>query len=363
MDKFRNLIDYIEWRGDLTFEQAPFNELDNMIFSMLSYIDFKDIVHDSSFGIQDSISMADAMKVLREMPENRHYLGVIITNKIIDMAYMIAETERYSNVRLCCFENTVSEKFNMQFAAVTFLLPDGTVFISFRGTDDTLVGWREDFYLMFESPVPSQIRATEYLEFIASTFGGGIRMGGHSKGGNLAIWAAVNCSSMTRNRLLCIYNNDGPGFGIDFYSTPEFSEIAKRFVKIIPDSSVVGLMLEENTNFNIVKSNEKKLYQHDPFSWEVKGCSFVRTEKISEYGKKRDNIFRKWLASMSPDERRLFTDTVFEVLASTNAKTLTDINSARMKSAAAAAHSMRTLDKDTRKKLFAFIRRFIAPPK
>ena len=298
---------------------------------------------------------------MTQLPDERRYLGAIIPKDVIVLAETAAASERFADVKLCCFQNTVSEEYYMQFAALTFILPDNSIFVSYRGTDDSLIGWKEDFHMMFESPVPSQIKAVEYLKDVAGRLPGDIRIGGHSKGGNLSIWASVNCDGDVRKRIRNVYCNDGPGFNIDFYSQKHYSEISDRIVKLVPESSAVGIMFEDNGDYEIIRSREKNFYQHDPFSWEVKKNSFVRSPERSSFGKKTDDILKRWLSSMSIEERRFFTDTVFDIIFSTNAKTLTDLNSARMKSAAIAAHTMRNMDKETRKKLLQFLRRFIMP--
>lgn len=363
MKKINNLIDYIEWRGDLPFTKEPFNELDNLLFSVFSYIDYSGIVggvHGVTDIFEKAVKFSDAMNKIENFYPERKYLGAIITGKIIDVAFTAAKAKRFSDVYISCYENIVDEKANMQFSATVFILPDESVFISYRGTDDTLVGWKEDFYMTFESPVPSQVKASEYLETVASLTHFPIRLGGHSKGGNLAIWSAVKSSDAVKKRIINAYNNDGPGFPHDFYESDECRSISDRLVKIIPDSSVVGLMLEESDYYKVVKSSEKSIYQHDPFSWETKVNCFVPADGISEFSKKSDLVLKKWLASLSNEERREFIDIVFNALGSGNAKTLTDLNSSRMKSAASVAHSMRELDKESRKNLIAVLRRLIS---
>lgn len=363
MKKANNLLDYIRWRGDLSFTVVPLNDIDNVILSILSYIDYSDISARRE-NIKDicekAVPFSETMDLIKDVYPERKYLGAILPDEIIEIAFAAAKSERFSSMRLNCYENIIDESLNIQFSATTFILPDETIFISYRGTDDTLVGWKEDFYMAFESPVPSQIKALEYLIDIASKTKLPLRLGGHSKGGNLAVWSAVKSPDNIKERIIKAYSNDGPGFPHEFYETEECIKISDRLVKIIPDSSVVGLMLEEGDYYKVVKSTEKKFYQHNPFSWEIKCNDFILADSISEFSKKSDLVLKQWLATLSKDERREFVDIVFDTIASSNAKTLTDINTSRMKSAASVAHSMKEMDKETRKKLIAVLRRLIS---
>jgi len=361
--KTNNLLDYIEWRGDLSFDVSPFNDIDSLLLSIFSYIDYSVIIPDADAhdDISDgAVKFSDVMERIEQFYPDRMYLGVIVTDEIIKAAILASQTVRYGGMYVNCYENIVDENTNIQFSATSFILPDKTVFISYRGTDDNIIGWKEDFYMTFETPVPSQIKALEYLDKIAGKTDMPFRLGGHSKGGNLAVWSAVKSLPMIQKRIINAYNYDGPGFPHDFYETEECHAISDRLVKIIPDSSVVGLMLEEGDYYKVIKSTEKKFYQHNPFSWEIKGVGFVPADSISEFSKKSDLVLKQWLATLTKEERREFVDIVFDAIASSNAKTLTDINTSRMKSAASVAHSMRELDKESRKKLIAVLRRLIS---
>jgi len=361
--KTNNLLDYIEWRGDLSFDISPFNDIDSLLLSILSYIDYSEIIPnaDECDSISDgAVKFSDVMERIEQFYPDRMYLGVIVTDEIVKAAILASQTIRYGEMYVNCYENIVDESTNIQFSATSFILPDKTAYISYRGTDDNLVGWKEDFYMTFETPVPSQIKALEYLDKIAGKTELSIRLGGHSKGGNLAVWSAVKSPAHLKGRIINAYNNDGPGFPHDFYESSECKSISDKLVKIIPDSSVVGLMLEEGDYYRVVKSTEKKFYQHNPFSWEIKGVGFVPADSISEFSKKSDLVLKQWLATLTKEERREFVDIVFDAIASSNAKTLTDINTSRMKSAASMAHSMKEMDKETRKKLIAVLRRLIS---
>ena len=185
-----NLLDYIAWRGDLSFSASPFNEVDNLLFSMLSFVDLEGIVpgqvQSGPVRLEES-----CQAYFHRYPEGGSF-GVLIPEMTGELFRQAAACRRYREVYLTCYRNELDEDERKQFAAVTFLLPDNSLFAAFRGTDDTLTGWYEDFQLSFLSPTPSQQAAVSYLEEVAGLFRGDIRLGGHSKGGNLALYAAVH---------------------------------------------------------------------------------------------------------------------------------------------------------------------------
>lgn len=210
--------DYLRWRGDLTFAQDGFNEVDNLLLCIISYIKLENIPQLRSFDPQDAMPMGDVCRLLTEEDEQ---LG-LSTLDYIPLMRQAAETPRFREVSLFAFESLHDEDRQMQFAAVSFLLPDGSVYAAYRGTDMTIVGWQEDFNMSFLSAVPAQVKAAEYAGAVARACPGrALRIGGHSKGGNLAAWAAVHLDeTLQRQRLIAAYNNDGPGFSRDLVDTP-----------------------------------------------------------------------------------------------------------------------------------------------
>ncbi|MBQ4137189.1 MAG: DUF2974 domain-containing protein [Clostridia bacterium] len=350
-----NVFDYLDWRGDLTFDIDGFNEVDNLVLSVLSYIDFSGVVPTEPGGGQ--ISLAEAERRLTAMSRDRQELGLIIPDQTCDFMKRAAKTPRFSEIMLCSYVDKIDPTLGIQFSAVTFLLPDRTLFIAFRGTDDTLVGWKENFNMSFAAPVPAQVSALDYLIDIAHARRGKIRVGGHSKGGNLAIWAAVNAPARIQRRIIAAYNNDGPGFEERITEKPEYKAIEERLFTFVPESSVVGMLLEHSESYMIVKSFQNTLWQHDPFSWVIRGREFIKTDDRSSFSKHTDRVLGEWIASMSYEERRHATDVLFEVLESTGAKTLSDLNASKAKNLTSIIRSINHIDKNTRDKLSELVRR------
>ena len=287
------VFDYLRWRGDLTLAQDGFNEVDSLILCIISYINLKKLRQLWSFDPKDAMPMGD---VCRHLTEEDEQLG-LSTLDYIPLMRAAAETARFRDVSLFAFESLHDEAQQMQFAAVSFLLPDGSVYVAYRGTDMTIVGWQEDFNMSFLSAVPAQLKATEYAEAVARACPRRpLRIGGHSKGGNLAAWAAVHLDEkLQRKRLIAAYNNDGPGFRTSLLPLPEHKRVAGRIVTIIPESSVVGILLEHEEHGDMaacVAVNEQgKLVAED--LWNGFDDEFL--DAVKEYLSEKWNMPKKLL--------------------------------------------------------------------
>ncbi len=350
-----NVIDYLKWRGDLTFSASPFCEVDNIILSMLSFIDYSSAVSDSVYGMPVRLDKCFDENRLK-YPTGEKF-GSIIPDLTNDLFIAAAKSTRFREVYVTTYRSLIDEEQCLQFGAVTFILPDNSVFAAFRGTDDTLVGWREDFNLSFTHPVRAQALAAEYLNEVASVYRGPIRTGGHSKGGNLALYSAAFASPEVRERLVTAYSNDGPGFVEEVVNTPEFREADKKAVTIVPQSSVVGMLLHRSSRLEVIESDTRNgVLQHDPFSWQIMGREFVHLPSLSQSGKKHDEVLHEWLGKLSAEKRREFTDIVFGVLGSTGAKTLSDLSQDQLPKLLTAAKTFGSLGKDEREIVSEFVR-------
>jgi len=346
-----DIVDYLSWRGDLTFRQDPFNEVDNLLLSEFCFLDLSGIVPDIGEGEDVTLYQAAAAYFHRRAGQERR-MGVLVSPRVLDLAEGMARSRRFGALRLSGYRACLDAEQETQFAALTTDLGDGTVYLAFRGTDDTLVGWKEDFNMAFLSTVPSQPMAAAYVkEAAAARPGRGLRLGGHSKGGNLAVYGAVHCPARVRRRVRQVYNNDGPGFKESLAASPAYQAVRDRIVTIVPRSSVVGMLLEHDTGYTVVDSGRQGLYQHDGFSWEVLGPRFVRLEEISAAGQESGRTIRDFIGGMDDSRREQFVDALFEVLGSTRAKTLTDIDSDWMGAVGAMLRSYKGLDKEERQLL------------
>lgn len=350
-----NLFDYLEWRGDISFDMDGFNEVDNLVLSIISYMDFTNSVPGDLSAVP--ITLKDAEQRLTRLKRDHQKLGLIIPEKICDFVKLASASKRYSDIKPFYYIEKSDSELGLQFSAVTFELPDKTLFVSYRGTDDTLVGWKENFNMSFTFPVPAQNAAAEYLQTVAASRRGKIRLGGHSKGGNLAIWAAVNAGARLQKRIIAAYNNDGPGFVQKITGTSEYLAIEDRLVTFVPESSVIGMLLEHSESYFIVKSSQTTLWQHDPFSWVIKGNQFVKAKELSDFSRHVDKALSEWLASLPSDERRHITGVLFDILESTGAKTLSDVNAGMLKNLGTIIKSLNNIDKPTKDRLSQLIKK------
>ena len=319
------LFDYVTWRGDLSFEQAPLNEVDSLIFALLSYVEYKGIVPEWHFSEPISLQAAANGFFSRNPDPRKVSIGLIVPKDIIRLLRAVKESRRYRRVGMTAYVNRIDLEAQMQFSAVTFLLETGETVVAFRGTDDTIVGWKEDFNMSFMDVVPAQTHALAYLNTAAEYAKGKIYVTGHSKGGNLAVYAAVHTNKETQKRLAGVWNHDGPGFRDNILNDPDYLDIKPQIKTLLPQSSLVGILLEHEEDYTVVKSRQKGFLQHNGLTWDVVGSSFVRVKNISAESKRTDQTLKKWIECLSLEQREQFCEALYRILSSDNALTLTDL--------------------------------------
>lgn len=343
--------DYLRWRGDLSFEHDLVNEVDNLIFCLLSYVDLEGIV-PSDF--KHSVTLSDAAKAyfLGHDPRDERPLGLIVPRQIVELFRQMAEVPRYRDLKLCGYVNEICVERQVQFSALTIRLPHGVWFVAVRGTDDTIVGWREDFNLSWMDEVPAQRMTAEYLDRLPLSKHAQLYVGGHSKGGNLAVWGAVHASESVRAHILRVYSNDGPGFSEGFLASEAYRSLADRVMYLIPQSSLVGLLLSRDESptscRKVIRSSQLGIFQHNGLSWEVLGGAFVPAEGLSGRGKRNDNGIRARIDDMTAEERRHLTELLFGVLESTGAKTLTELNRDMVRNAMTIRRTLNDMDRESK---------------
>lgn len=344
-----NIFDYLDWRGDLTLSERAFNEVDNLILAEICYLDLSGFA-PAGFETQQ-VTLREAWDAYFAAHPTTD-MGVLVPDQIPVLVQKAAQTARFGSLRLLGYVNRIDEETQTQFSAMTMLLPDGSAYVAFRGTDDTIVGWKEDFNMAFTPEIPAQRYAADYLQQAAAALAfRPLLVGGHSKGGNLAVYAAVFCGEAIQKQIRAVYNNDGPGFYASLLELPEHRRIAGKITTLLPESSVVGMLLEHEEAYQVVRSTQIGLMQHDGFSWQVLGTQFVHLSGLTEGGKIVDSALRDFVRGLDQEQRIRFVDALFEVLTCTNAATLTDLKDGGFRTAYSMLKTVRSLDPDTRQAL------------
>lgn len=314
-----NMVDYLHWRGDIRFSRLPPNPVDMLIFSALSYLRFDGIVPEDP---EHSVPLRTAAKTFLSLADAEKRCRVSEDIPLLEAA---ADSDRFGTLELTFCRSRFVPEEDTQFAAITCLLDDGSACLAFRGTDNTLVGWREDFDMTFQDSVPAQRLAREYTAEFAAVSDRPLRLTGHSKGGNLAVYAGAKSEPAVRERILEVYNQDGPGFTEHMMNDPGYLALLPKIRTYVPQSSVFGMLLERREGYTVIKSSQFGLMQHDPHSWEVMGGNFLIMEERTRDSFFLDKTFRTWLEGMTKEERSAFFDALFDLLMQENVNRPRDI--------------------------------------
>ena len=312
-----NILDYIKWRGDLTFEQSQFNEIDNLILSEAAYFPFEEIMEANEI-----VSMKE---LGRRLSKNTIDETKLLQKEDMELLILMTKSKRFEDMKVTKYVNKIEKEEGKQFSAITYIVPDETIYVAYRGTDGSIVGWKEDFNMTFKSHIPAQSDALSYLQTIAKYYNQLIRVGGHSKGGNLAIYASIFASEETKKRIINIYNNDGPGFDNEITETQQYKDMIEKVHTYIPQDSVVGRLLNHEENYTVIESNKKGILQHFIYSWKVLGKQFICLKEVTNGSKIIDKTIKDWLKQTSQEEREQVIDIIFEIINTTEAETFIEI--------------------------------------
>lgn len=341
------VIDYIKWRGDLEFWQDGFNKFDNLIFSAISYVEMDEIFADSDM---DELSLEYITKeYFAPGAKVRKFRDNSVLKETPEILRLAAATKRFKKVLVRNYVSLIDLEKTLQFAAMEFLLPDGTSYIAYRGTDDNIVGWKEDFMLAV-AETEAEREAVAYINEVADGKRK-LRLGGHSKGGHLAVYAAAFGNKSIQDNILEIYSNDGPGFTADVVRSKSVKAIAGKVVRIIPEDSVVGLLMEPVGKTTVVKSTNKAMGQHDLLSWCLDGMEFETIKTVSKFAEVLDNAVTDWLNNFEEDKRVDFVNDLFSVLEASGAETLSDISDGGIKAIQKMTKRLNSLSPDTKEKI------------
>lgn len=345
-----NMIDYLDWRGDLSLSQSPFNDVDSLILCQLVYMKFDNVLTEDRY--HQLTVLSDAVKTLLTQLDGGETLADnLIPNTKYDRRFLaaLASSRRFGPMHLTRYVNRIDYEEQKQFSAFTVLTGDSCAYVAFRGTDDTLIGWKEDFNMSFMTPVPAQKEAVEYLESVAADYPESFRVGGHSKGGNLAVYASAFCDPAIQDWILNVYSNDGPGFDGQVLKSEGYGRIRKRIHTFVPQSSIIGMLLEHEESYTVIHSTEVGLMQHDPYSWEVCGPDFIRLETVDEGSRLIDETLHAWISGIDYSQKEKFVDALYNLLTASEFKSTAEFTKEGLKSIATLLKTMTHLDDGTRK--------------
>ncbi|MEG0276759.1 MAG: Mbeg1-like protein [Coprobacillus sp.] len=359
-----NVLQYLKWRGDILFQERKFNEVDALVCALMSYIEWDDVVDDKTISLTQA-----CQKYLSIHSEEEMNITYAYSPMIIDLIKQLPKTIRYQNVQLKRYISILDEDKEAQFAAITILLPDHTVFVSYRGTDSTILGWKEDFDMTYQDMIPSHQIAVDYLKqtyqdvvedkkMFGFKYGQTIAnfyLGGHSKGGNLAMYAAICCQEM-QEHIQHVYSFDGPGFKEEFYKNHDYSSVIHRIYNYVPISSIIGRLMTHKEKYIIFNGYDNGLQQHDGFYWKIDTDHFDYVNDFDQESHKTMEYIDTILLSKTDEEKKKFITSLFKILNDLKITSITDFADLTIKQSIQGIKELGTMSSEDGKLLLEFIK-------
>ena len=347
-----NILEYIKEYGNITFQEEKFNEIDNLIFSRLSYLPFEDI------KIEEKETFETIAQKLKDIDIKKFNM-----KKDKELIKLVGKSNRYKDLLVTDYYFSRDDKKEKQFVAITIHLENEEIYISYSGTDDTLVGWKEDFNLSFMTNIPAQSEALKYIRRVYKKYNSKIHLGGHSKGGNLAVYAGIFCSKKVQDRIIDITNFDGPGFNKTVIEKEKYKRILNKINTYIPQSSLFGRLLEHEEKYIIVTSDQYTLMQHDIFSWRINNNQIEKADKVTAGSNFMNETVRNWLKTTSPKQREHFINTLYEMITKTKAKTFKEFTAEWTKNVGIILKSYKDISNEDKKEIGKMILTFFTAVK
>ena len=305
------IVDYVRWRGDLTFAESPWNEIDSVIAAVISYANFGENELTFQSGQELRLGSLASSDLLERLPQKGLGNDAETRNQFL---LELADSERYRDIAVLDQVNDVDPARNIQFSAITLEVPDTGTVIAFRGTDTTLVGWKEDFMLSYMTPVPAQTAALAYLDQAAAVTSGPLYLVGHSKGGNLAQYSATYTKPEIRDRICRLYSFDAPGLDDGTIASESYRDLEPLIRSFVPTGSIIGMLMNYNPIYHVVQSRKVSLLQHDPFNWLLIGRRFLEKDSVTGSSRIMDNTLHEWLKTCTAEQREVFVTVLFSML-------------------------------------------------
>ena len=320
-----NLITYVQQYGAQIFEDKSLTDIDVLVLTEIAYLPFDKIV-PKSFDITEAISLNQLGKEFEKIKEKEHENNpFMITSERIELLEVVSKSQRYKEIKVFGFMNDIDDERTKQFAAVCYQWEEENRWIIFRGTDETLIGWKEDFMMTYSDLIPAQTDAIEYLKKQAETFSGTLNVSGHSKGGNLSLYASTMQDEAIQNRIEQIYCWDSPGVHRSILGTEGYQRVVSKAKRYIPQDSIVGMMLESQVPYHIIESQGSGISQHSALMWNIEEDHFVELTELTKNSQLTDQTFKQWTEVVSDEELKLFFDTFFDLIFEMGVETVNDV--------------------------------------
>ena len=347
------VIDYVKTEMR-TFAEHPFHEVDSLVLSQLSYIHLGNLIAPPGAGaVRKPLTL---QQLFRSECFGHYFADQMDAVKNRKLLTACAASPRFRDIGIAYYTQEFDTESEKQFCAMTFFIDADTAYLAFRGTDCTLIGWKEDFNMAFLTPVPSQEAALNYTLAISKLVRGQLILGGHSKGGNLAVYAAMMSPPRLQNRIVSIYSHDGPGFRDNMFSSAGYLRISDRIHKTLPQSSLVGMLLEHQEDYAIVESTAVGIIQHNPYSWIIRDGSFVKLNALTSGADYLNRTLSEWLSGLTNEQREQFVDALYSVLSATDLSSFTELRDNWQTEIAALIENMKNMDEPTRRILHETLR-------
>lgn len=346
------ILDYLKEYGDYTLEEKAFSEVDSLVLSQFAYLKFDNLAPAPGED-KPAVSLSE---LKNHADYDRLYADERYREDNTALFLGMYRSKRFQNTKIYNYVNLIDLTTETQFSAVTFRLPNGVCYVAYRGTDETIVGWKEDLNLAFSDPVEGQRMSVDYLNRAAESITGNFYVGGHSKGGNFATYACMNCDAEVRRRIMAIYDHDGPGFRPEVRAQGTYDEIADRIHKTIPHSSLVGMLLYSDGVYQVVESKTIGLAQHNPYTWLIKDDHFRTVNELYAGRKFMDEALNRWILSLSQEEMHTFVDTFYKVILASETDNLIDFTANWLQSIQKIGAALKEIDPQTGKAIIQIMK-------
>lgn len=320
-----NLITYVQQYEAQTFEDKSLTDIDVLALTEIAYLPFDEIV-PKSFDVTEAISIQQLGKEFEKIKQKEHEKNpFMITEERIQLLEVVSKSQRFKDIKVFGFMNNIDDELTKQFAAVCYQWEKESRWIIFRGTDESLTGWKEDFMMTYSDLIPAQTDAIEYLRKQAATFSGTLNVSGHSKGGNLSLYASAMQEEDIQNRIQQIYCWDSPGVHRSILNTEGYQRIVSKAKRYIPQDAIVGLMLESQVPYHIIESQGSGIAQHSALMWNIEEDCFVELTELTKNSQLTDQTFKQWTQTVADEDLKLFFDTFFELFFGMGVETINDV--------------------------------------